>query len=219
MTNNKAFLFDMDGVIIRSEHLWEKYESIIYKELIGTEKYHEIKDELIGLSGTKIAEYLTKIGHKISSKELHVLFESHAIEIYSEATITPKIEELFILLKEKEFKLALVSSALQEWIDIVMKRTGYNKYFEFGFSVESRKDLEAKPSPSGYIQAMKDLDVKPENTIILEDSNNGIKAAKGSGALAICLRENLPEDYKSKGADIYVERVGDILKLIDVLGG
>jgi beta-phosphoglucomutase-like phosphatase (HAD superfamily) len=56
----------------------------------------------------------------------------------------------------------------------------------------------------------------PENTIILEDSNTGIEAGQTSGALTIGLRQNLPEGYVQKGADLYAENLESLKKILSV---
>jgi beta-phosphoglucomutase-like phosphatase (HAD superfamily) len=72
-----------------------------------------------------------------------------------------------------------------------------------------------KPAPDGYNEMMKVLKVKPENTIILEDSNSGIKSATASGAFVISISENSIPGYKQ--IDIANAKAKSILEVIEVV--
>ena len=81
-------------------------------------------------------------------------------------------------------------------------------------SLEERKDLAHKPSPAGYLEAIKTLGVTPESSIILKDSNAGIASAKASEAYTIGLKQNLVKGYNQEGADIYADTVEDVIKIV-----
>ena len=69
---------------------------------------------------------------------------------------------------------------------------------------------------SDLLEAMKKLNSTPGKTIILEDSNKGIQSAKKSGALTVCLREHLRKNYLPQGADIYIDDLASLIKLLEV---
>lgn len=64
---------------------------------------------------------------------------------------------------------------------------------------------------------MKALEASPESTVILEDSNSGIKSAKASGAYTIGLKQNLVNGYIQEGADAYAETMADVIDIVSRL--
>jgi len=73
----------------------------------------------------------------------------------------------------------LTSTSRGKWIKLALKKLNFKKNdFDYILSLNDRKDLRPKPYPDGYIETMKVLDTTPKSTIVLEDSNSGIKSAK-----------------------------------------
>lgn len=216
---NKAFIFDMDGVIVDSEPLWEYYEEQFLPKLIGKDVYLKIKDQILGNSVSGIYDAALRYGLQMSKSRFEQVYDRYAEIIYKRAKVTKGVELLADKLISLNFKLGLVSSSRQDWIDMVINKLNKKVVFQSIISLDGR-NIRPKPYPGGYLRAIKELGSKPSLSIIVEDSQRGIQAAKASGALVICLRENLPENYLPKGADIYVktvkeltDRYGDFIKL------
>ena len=85
--------------------------------------------------------------------------------------------------------------------------------------LNERTDLKPKPEPDGYLEALKNLEADPKLSIILEDSNSGIQAAKASGAYVIGFKGNLVDGYVQKGADVYADTMQDVIKLVEAYSG
>jgi len=82
-------------------------------------------------------------------------------------------------------------------------------------TLHDRPDLAPKPAPDGYIAAMKNLNVKAKNTLVLEDSNAGIASAKAAGAYTVAFRQNLVEGYKQiEKADADAQNLQDVAKIV-----
>ena len=81
-------------------------------------------------------------------------------------------------------------------------------------SVFEHPELRPKPAPDGYLDACKNLEAKPENTIVLEDSNPGIAAAGAAGCYVIGFRAHAPEGFPQTGADAYADTMEDVIKLV-----
>ncbi len=206
---SKAFIFDMDGVIINSEPAWERYEQKFLPELMGKDTYLKIKDQIFGNSVSGIYAVASKYGLKIAKKEFEEIYDQYAKLVYKEAKITDGIPELLNKLISMNFKLGLVSSSRQSWIDMVINKLNKKVRFQSILSLDG-KNIKPKPYPDGYLKAIKELGSKPSLSIIIEDSQKGIQAAKKCGALVICLKENLSENYLPKGADIYVKTIKEL---------
>lgn len=203
----KAFIFDMDGVIIDSEPVWERYEQVFLAELMGQKTYLKIKDQILGNSINAIYQIASRYGLEISKQEYLRIYDDYAKKVYAEAKLTPGIKEFIQKLIGMDLKLGLVSSSRQNWIDLVLEKLKVSKQFEFVISLNDAENMQPKPSPIGYLRAMEVLGFPPSSTIILEDSSKGVQAAKASGAFTICLEENLPEGYRPVGADLYIESI------------
>lgn len=214
---SKAFIFDMDGVIVDTETIWARIEPSFLPQFFGKEIYEKIKDRFLGNTLKGIYDLAVNEGFGKSRDEYYKLYDEQAKKVHPVAKITNGIDELVELLLERGFVLGLVSSSRMNWIDMVLDRLIFSDKFKYIVSVNDRDDLRSKPDPDGYLEAMKKLKVKPQDTIIIEDSNTGIKAAKASGALVICLKENHFDGYQPMEADIYIEKLSDLTKILKLL--
>lgn len=176
----KAVIFDMDGVIFDTERLLLK----CWKEA-GNKYNLNIKDEEIAkLRGTTV-----NTGEKIFNKiypnidfweirnERETLKDKYILE--NGLPIKEGIEELFKFIKEKGLKIALASSTKQE---IVMKYLIQSKFVNyFDYIICGDMIQNGKPEPDIYIEVCDSLGVLPKETIVLEDSKNGILAGYKAG--------------------------------------
>lgn len=136
-----------------------------------------------------------------------------AEKIYSQAALTPGVNQLLDQLVHDGYRLGLVSGSAPAWIQLVLKRLPQT--FAAVLSLHDHPRCRSKPAPDGYLAVMKQLQVKPENAIILEDSQLGIDSAKAAGALVICTTEFHPKNYRPTGADLYVKNIQELLTKLD----
>ncbi|KKR29801.1 MAG: HAD-superfamily hydrolase, subfamily IA, variant 3 [Candidatus Gottesmanbacteria bacterium GW2011_GWC2_39_8] len=211
---NKAFIFDMDGIIINSEPVWEKYEQVFLPELMGSEIYFKIKDKILGRTIDYIYETAGYYGLRLNKEKYIKTYDKYAEKVYSEAGITPGTDELIEVLNKFDFKLGLVTASRKYWVELVMKRLRSANKFQYILSLNDNPDIRPKPFSDGYRKAMLSLGSIPKSTIILEDSEQGIKAAKASKALTICFRENL-ESGKTD-ADVSVNTIENLITFFKI---
>lgn len=76
--STKAFIFDMDGVIIDSESVWERYEQVFLAELMGQATYLKIKDQILGNSINTIYQIAAQYGLTISKQEYLRIYDDYA---------------------------------------------------------------------------------------------------------------------------------------------
>lgn len=210
---NKAFIFDLDGVLIDDESMWNKEKETMYVDLFGEEVVKKM-GSTIGSNMEDIYKMAKSHGSTVSKQAVIQAFYDRANWIFTTAPLPEGTEELLELLKKENFNVGVVSASTREWIDIVLKRYKNGDVIKHIISLFDRPDLPHKPEPDGYQEAMKIFAAKPENTIILEDSNPGIASAKAAGAFVIGLRQNLVAGYKQVGADVYADTMEDVIKLI-----
>lgn len=182
----KAVIFDMDGVIIDSERVWNKLEKRAFEEIFGRRAdYEELLDETTGMNYLEIYDYLEdRYSLNVNLERFVEIFEEIADEIYGKrAELLEKFYEIIGFLVENNIKTVIASSSPGHWIEKVMKRFDMRKYFDM---VVSADDVDrGKPSPDIYLHTAAELGVDPEECIVVEDSRNGIKAAKRAGVRCI----------------------------------
>jgi HAD superfamily hydrolase (TIGR01509 family) len=210
---NKALIFDLDGVIIDDEKIWEEKKEQLYRDFFGEEVSARL-GPTSGVSMEGIYDLAVAAGARVDKQELLDAFFSLATTIYRTAPISQGLEELVAELRKLGYSIGIVSSSPMAWITAVTKRLPFENEIELIVSCYDRNDIRHKPAPDGYIEAMKAFEITPQNTVALEDSNTGIASAKASGAYTIGLRQNLIEGYEQKGADDYADSMADVIRLV-----
>ena len=209
----KAFIFDMDGVLINSELTWHNQGKGFLQNLYSQDILKKI-GSTIGMTLDVEYETARKYGFQMGKREYYRLYDDQAKIIYSQSKITSGLDEFIYFLKKEGFSLGIVSASRQVWIDQVLARIPLRKKFSYVLSMNSCKQLRPKPHPDGYLEAIKVLHAAPETTIILEDSNSGIQAARASGAVTIGFREHLIPDYHQIGAHHYANTLKEVANLV-----
>lgn len=179
----KAIIFDMDGVLIDAKD-WHYHSLNKALNFFGEEisRY----DHLVtfdGLPTRKKLEMLSKIGELPIG--LHTLINDLKQKFTTEMVFS-KCQPVFChqyalsKLKDEGYKLAVCSNSIRRTIEIMMERADLLKYLDFFLSNEDV--IKSKPDPEIYINAINRLNLEPNECLILEDNENGIKAAIASKA-------------------------------------
>jgi HAD superfamily hydrolase (TIGR01509 family) len=183
MSKIKAILFDMDGVLIDAKE-WH-YESLNKAlSLFGNEisRY----DHLVtfdGLPTKKKLEMLTLEGG--FPKKLHD-FVNELKQVYTMEIIYAKCKPTFhhqfalSKLKEEGYRIGVCSNSVRNTIEIMMQKSNLSQYLEFFLS--NQDVTYGKPNPEIYTKGIERLHLSPDECLIVEDNENGIKAAIASGA-------------------------------------
>lgn len=196
--NIQAVVFDMDGIIFDSEKLVLECWQIV------ADKYN-IPDietscrNCLGLNRVVTKEYFLSVygndfdydGYK---KEMSDLF--HAKAAGGKLDKKPGIEELLIFLKGKKIKLAVASSTRREVVEQELRDGGLLDYFDVVIAGDMVE--KSKPEPDIFLKACEELGVVPENAYAIEDSFNGIRAAKNAGMRPIMVPDMVQPDEEIK---------------------
>lgn len=177
----KAILFDMDGVLIDAKE-WH-YEALNKAlELFGMPISRF--DHLTTFDGlpTKKLEMLSKERHL--PRELHDFINEMKQQYTMEIVHTqckPQFTHEFALssLKAMGYKIAVCSNSVRNTVVTMMEKASLSHYIDLMISNEDVG--QGKPSPEMYLLAMNSLNLSPEECLIVEDNENGIKAAKAAG--------------------------------------
>ena len=206
----EAVIFDMDGVIIDSEPLHFQVDLDVLRGLNVNLVQHDL-EQYVGMTNPEMWKLL---------KERHGITESIEelidIQLGQKLTTLKKsdyepidgIPELLAALSEAEIKLALASSSPVRFIDAVLDKFGIAPSFMHRISGEEME--RGKPAPDIFLKAAELLNVAPAGCVVIEDSRNGVAAAKAAGMSCIGYRNvNSGEQDLSK-ADIVVDSIRDI---------
>ncbi len=207
----QTVIFDMDGVIVDTEpvHKFAYYEHF---NRLGIEVPPEMYSTFTGNSTKNIFERLKK-EFKLSG-EVNDLVETKrhlfndAFDSKEDLYLLEGVEDLIIDLHRHGMQLVLASSSANVTIGRVFRRFGLHKYFSH---IVSGEDFpESKPHPAIFEYAAKISGTPIENCIVIEDSTNGIKAAKAAGIFCIAYKSfhSKMQDYSE--ADMVIANFGEL---------
>jgi HAD superfamily hydrolase (TIGR01509 family) len=207
----KAVLFDMDGVLIDAKE-WH-YEALNEAlEMFGTNiSRHDHLTSFDGLP-TKVKLQKLSLAENLP-KELHgfinELKQKFTMQhVYKKCSPFYAHQYALSNLKQKGYKIGVCSNSIRDTIDVMMELSALKPYLDKFWSAEDVK--AGKPDPEIYTQAIEYFGLSPDEVVILEDNENGIKAAQASGAHCMVV-EDTPDvnyanilafisDIESKGA-------------------
>jgi HAD superfamily hydrolase (TIGR01509 family) len=179
----KLICFDMDGVLIDACNLHKVSLEVAMQEELG----YKISDfdhynKFNGLPTKKKLEMLGVDQEKI--KKISDKKQKYTLELIEKhIKLDPSKIDLLQHIKSIKCSIACVTNSILLTTEIMLKKAGIYSYFDLIVSNESVKN--PKPSPDPYIFAMNKLGFGPSQTVIIEDSPIGLKAAYSSGARVI----------------------------------
>lgn len=181
----KAVIFDMDGVIFDTEKVYLD----IWTEVFEKYGYKMTKELYVTVMGTGrknvIKTFLENFGDDLPIEKMYEEKDNQLFYRIENQGIPLKegVKELFSMLKEKDYKIALATSAKKERVEKQIKDKWLKESFD---AIVCGDDVEkGKPSPDIFLKAAKEIDVEPENCFVVEDSPAGIKAAFSGGMKGI----------------------------------
>ncbi|RMH68726.1 MAG: HAD family phosphatase [Gemmatimonadetes bacterium] len=206
-----AVIFDMDGVLVDSEPIYQRQELDLFREL-GIEMSEAEHNQFVGMGTKTMCEILIKRYHlNWTVPELVEKSERMYLEYFHrEPTITPitGAETLIQTVYQLRLKIALASSSSRENIRIVLERLGFGDYFPIRVSGEEVP--QSKPAPDIFRLAANRLQVEPAHCLVIEDSRNGVLAAKAAGMRCIGYAAPNARSQGLEPADIVVTHLTDI---------
>ena len=183
----KAFIFDLDGVIVDTA----KYHYLAWKKIatdLGIEFTHEHNELLKGVSRVRSLDIILGLGQVEASQEQKDQWLIQKNEDYlsylvdmDQSEILPGVMKVLKFLKANQQPIALGSASKNA--RPILEKTGILSYFDA--IVDGNDVSNAKPDPEVFLQAAQKLSITNENSIVFEDSVAGIQAANSASMTSI----------------------------------
>lgn len=207
----KAVIFDMDGVLIDSEPLWHEAQMATFKTM-GRIVTKEMLVRSMGLRVGDLIDYWfkeLKIDNFDKKKGAAMILDGVTKLIWEKGEAETDAVEAVKKLHDNGYRLALASSSAMRIIDVVLEKLGIKKYFEIILTGDDEK--RGKPFPDIYLTAVKKLGLEAKDCMVIEDSINGVRAAKAAGLYCIAVPNR---DVKDREGFKIADRIIDSLGMI-----
>ena len=211
----KAVIFDMDGLLIDSERITFQ----IFKEYINQVGFEYTEDMYVNLLGKKM-DYALEVfqrdfGDAIQMDDfwnvVHTRLDQKLIE---NLPIKKGCIELLSYLKERNVKTIIATSSHRERVDSILPPS-FKVYFHD--SICGNEVINGKPNPEIFLKACEKLNVKPEEAIVLEDSEYGILAGYNAQIDVICIPDMLyPGKEYQKMCKYILNDLSEVIEKIEV---
>jgi len=183
MCKIKAVIFDMDGVLIEAKDWhYEALNKALNLFAMSISRYDHLTT-YDGLPTRRKLDMLSKEeGLPLGLHQfINEMKQEYTMElVYAQCKPTFHHEYALSQLYNSGYKMAVCSNSIRNTIEVMLKKAALEEYFEFYISNEDVKN--GKPDPEMYNKAIKKLGFKATECMIIEDNENGIKAARASGA-------------------------------------
>jgi HAD superfamily hydrolase (TIGR01509 family) len=198
----EAVVFDLDGVLIQSEEVWDEVREAFVRERGG--RYDEsIQRAMMGMSSTEWSAFLhTEAGVPDEPDEINAEVVRRMLAAYHDhLPLIPGAVDAVRRLADA-FPLAVASSSNRGLIDAVLDGAEIAPFFRA--TVSSEEVARGKPAPDVYLEAARRLGVDPARCAAVEDSHGGIRSAKAASMRVVAIPNPTypPDDEALALADI-----------------
>lgn len=213
----RGIIFDFDGLIVDTE--WPVYQSWVeIFDFFGVELPFDQWATIIGTSSHEHFDPFDMIERQVDQtldrQNLHEKRRGRELEMVADQPILPGVEQILSNAKTLNLKLGIASSSDRDWVEGNLARLGLLEYFDV---IHTSDDVErTKPDPSLYLLALQSLGLSPVEAVVLEDSPNGVIAAKDAGIFTIAVPNPLTASLNLDRADMILESLAE-LSLVDLI--
>ena len=201
----EAVVFDLDGVLLQSEEVWDAVREAFVRERGG--RYdEEIQRAMMGMSSPEWSRYLHETAGvpdepaEINEEVVRRLLASYRDHLPLLPGAVDAVRRL-----AARYPLGLASSSNRAVIDAVLEKAGLDGCFRV--TVSSEEVARGKPAPDVYLEAARRLGVEPARCAAVEDSHGGIRSAKAAGMWVVAIPNPTypPDDEALELADVTID--------------
>lgn len=206
MEGIRAVIFDLDGTLVDSMWMWRDID----REFLSARNLpfeEDLQEKIEGMSFTETAQYFrTYFNLKETVEELKEIWNEMAMEKYRhEVPMKEGAEKFLEYLKAQNIKMGIATSNSSELVEAVSAAHGLDRYISCVITACSVN--RGKPAPDVYLEAARQLNVKPEDCLVFEDIVKGMEAGKNAG-MKVCGVEDdysaLQREKKRQTCDYYI---------------
>jgi HAD superfamily hydrolase (TIGR01509 family) len=205
-----AVVFDLDGVIVDSEQVWDDVRVELVREA-GLPFPPEATRAMMGMSSPEWSRYLVdEVGLPGTPEEANAAVVERMLQRYEDGPpFIPGAVDAVRRIGERR-PVGIASSSNRELIDVVLDAAGLESLVRV--AVSSEEVARGKPSPDVYLEAVRRLGVAPRRAAAVEDSHNGIRSANAAGMRVIAIPNlHFPPDAESLAlADIVLPSIDEL---------
>ena len=204
-----AVVFDMDGVLVDSEHVWDEVREGLARERGG--RWHPgAQRDMMGMSSPEWSRYMHEtIGLAEPPDEINRIVVERMLERYAAGPPWTSGALDAVRRLAGAYTLGLASSSNRELIDVVLAAGGIAGLFRA--TVSSEEVPRGKPAPDVYLEAARRLGVDASACVAIEDSHNGIRSAKAAGMGCIAIpNERFPPGGAEDEADLVLPSIREL---------
>ena len=205
-----AVVFDLDGVIVDSEQVWDEVREAYTREVGGTYT-DEATRSMMGMSSTEWSRYMAEaLRVPGTPAEINEAIVARMLERYGEAPpLIPGAVDAVRRIAAR-WPLAVASSSNPELIEVVLRSARLEELFPV--TVSSQEVARGKPAPDVYLEAAARLGVEAVRCAAVEDSHNGIRSAKAAGMRVVAIpNPHFPPDGEAMAqADVVLGTIDEL---------
>lgn len=206
----QALIFDFDGTILDTESTEFQAWQEIYQQH-GHELSLDYWLPFIGNNSIPFdpAGHLeTLVGKPLDKEGIEQWVQQRKQSLNQGLKPLPGVLDYLEAAQAMGLKLAVASSSRRAWVEGHLERLGLLHYFQV---IRTKEDVAlTKPDPALFLRAAEGLGVSPGHTIVLEDSQNGVRAAKSAGAFTVAIPGGLTRHLDLSQADLLLTSLGDL---------
>jgi HAD superfamily hydrolase (TIGR01509 family) len=205
-----AVVFDLDGLLIETEEIWDEVREALARER-GGRWTDSAQRDMMGMSSTEWSRYMHDVvGLPDPPERINELVVERMAERYrSRLPLLPGAVEAVERLAAHS-PLGVASSSNRTLIELALELSGLARHFQA--IVSSEEVARGKPAPDVYLEAARRLRVEPGRAAAVEDSHAGIRAAKAAGmrVIAIPNRSFPPDEEALAAADVVLASLDEL---------
>ncbi len=206
----EAVVFDLDGVLIDSEPVWDATRRAVVAET-GGQWTEAATTEMMGMSAPEWSRYLhDELAVPLEPAQINERVLARLLAAYRrELPLLPGAAQAVKRLAAR-FTLGLASSSNRPVIELVLERAGLADSFKV--AVSSEEVAHGKPAPDVYLAATRKLGVEPQQSAAVEDSSNGLRSASAAGMVVVAVpnRQFPPDAEALRLADLVVSKLDEL---------
>lgn len=206
----QGIIMDFDGLILDTEsptlQAWQTIFAQHGQVFPLTEWSKTLGSDYLSFKPLDILESLTQ--QPLPRTEVAARQQALESKLLAAQTILPGVEDYLLAARKKHLKIGLASSADREWVHGHLARLDLLHWFDCIHTAEDVDKL--KPDPALYLLTLHDLQLAPENTLVFEDSPNGIKAAQAAGIFSIAVPNPVTRGLDTSFADLQLDSLAHI---------